>query len=59
MCDRQRPARVAVTALVAVWLIAVSCGMAALWNYEAAPGPPVEQPLNWPTSSSIARNISG
>jgi len=44
-----------VLGLASCWLIAVTGGMFALWNYSVTPGAPAGPPVTWPEGSAAHR----
>jgi hypothetical protein len=40
---------------VALWIPAVTFGMATLWKYSITTGHPAEPPVDWPESAPVAR----
>jgi len=51
--------RLGLMLLVLGWAIAVGIGLVVLWQYEATPGELETPPVQWPSTSRIARNGEG
>jgi hypothetical protein len=49
------PARAALSAFLALWLLLLAGGMARLWKYESAAGAPAQAPNQWPAETRINR----